>query len=135
MRCGLVGSLPTLTAILALSADGPAVGVKVTAIVQVELADAVPPHVPPVTAKSPAFGPVVLLSLTDSENADKLVTVMFLVFVGVLAVNVQNASVVAGDTVAGIFSPVVNETVYGPSVSGRSPTVIIADSEPSCVGA
>ena len=106
------------------------------AIVHVEFAAIVPPpHVPPVTAKSPAFAPLVLPSLTDSANADRLVTVMSFVFVGVLAVSVPNASVLAGITVAGIFSAVVNGTIYGPSVSGLSATVISADSVPSWVGA
>jgi hypothetical protein len=71
--CGLVGSLPTLTAILALSGDGLAVGVNVIAIVHVEFPATDAPQVPPVTAKSPAFAPVVLPSLTDNENPDRLV--------------------------------------------------------------
>jgi hypothetical protein len=133
--CGLVGSLPIVTAILALSAAGPAVGVNVIAIVHVELADAVPPQVPPVTAKSPAFGPAILPSLTANEKADRFVTVMFFVLFGCATVVVPNASVVDGVTVAGIFSAVVNETVYGPNVSGLSVTVIVADSVPSWVGA
>ena len=60
---------------------------------------------------------------------------MFLVLVGVRAVVVPNASVLAGITVAGMFSAVVNETVYGPNGSGLSVTVIVADSVPSWVGA
>ena len=51
MLCGLLGSLLMLTAMLALSDDPPPVGVKVTAIVQVELAGRAL-QVPPVTAKS-----------------------------------------------------------------------------------
>lgn len=39
--CGLVGSLPTLIAILAVSVDPPPMGVNVTAVVQFELGDAV----------------------------------------------------------------------------------------------
>ena len=89
---------------------GRTVGVKVTAIVQVEFADALPVHVPPVTAKSPAFAPV-MLSFTDSAKPDRFVTVTSLVFVGALAVSVPNASVAAGVTVAGIVAAVVNETV------------------------
>ena len=63
-----------LTAMLALSGDPPPVGVKVTAIVHDEFAGAVAPQVPPVTAKSVAFGPL-KLSPTDSGNFDMLVTV------------------------------------------------------------
>ena len=44
MLCGLVGSLPTLTATFALSGVGPTVGVNVAAIMQVELRNTVPPH-------------------------------------------------------------------------------------------
>jgi hypothetical protein len=120
------------TAMLALSADGLAVGVKVTNIVQLEFAGAVVPQVPPVTAKSPAFEPL-KLSLTDSEELDRLVTVTVFVFDDIFAVSVPNASV-AGVTVAGMFSAVVNNTVYGPSASGLSVTVIVADSVPSWLG-
>ena len=110
MLCGLVGSLPILTGILALSAVAWSEGVNVIKIVQVELCDTIPPHVPPpVTAKSLAFSPLGLPSLTDSENADRLVTVMGLVFGDVLAVRVPNASV-TGVTVAGMFAALVNET-------------------------
>ena len=122
-----------VTATLALSGDGLAVGVKVTNIVQLEFAGAVVPQVPPVTAKSPAFEPL-KLSLTDSEELDRFVTMMFLVLFGCATVVVPNGSVV-GATVAGMFSAVVNETVYGPSVSGLSVTVIVADSVPSWLGA
>ena len=55
MRCGLLGSLPMLTAMLALLAEPPPVGVNVTAIVHDEFAAAVAPQVPPVTAKSVAL--------------------------------------------------------------------------------
>jgi hypothetical protein len=61
--CGLVGSLLTVTAMLALSGEPPPVGANVTAIVQLESGDAVAVHVPPVTAKSLALLPV-MLSLT-----------------------------------------------------------------------
>ena len=114
--CGLVGSLPIVTATLAFSAVACSVGANVIAIVHVEFADTVPPHVPPVTAKSPAFGPVVLPSLTDSDDPDRFVTAIFNSFGDVFAVSVPNASV-DGDTVAGMFSAVVNETVKVPIVS------------------
>ena len=78
--CGLVGSLLTFTAMLALSAaPPPAVGVNVIAIVQFELGNPTAPQVPPVTAKSPAFAPL-KLSPRDGENPDKLVIVAFSVF-------------------------------------------------------
>ena len=41
MLCGLVGSPPTVTAMLALSVDPPLVGVNVTATVQLDFGDAV----------------------------------------------------------------------------------------------
>src|SRR5579863_2459766 len=135
MLWGLVGSFPMLTAILALSGDGLAVGVNEIAIVHVEFAGTDDPQVPPVTAKSLAFVPVTLPSLTDRANADRFVTVMSFVLSGCATVVVPNASVVAGVNVAGIFCAVVNETVYGASVSGLSVTVIVADSVPNCVGA
>jgi hypothetical protein len=87
MLYGLVGSLPMLTDILALSGEPPAVGVKVTAIVQVEFAATVEPHVPPLGTKSLAFDPL-MLSLTDSDDPALLVIVTSLVFVGVLEVSV-----------------------------------------------
>jgi hypothetical protein len=87
MLWGLVGSLLTVTAMLAASDDPPAVGVKVTETVQVELGDAVAVQVPPVTAKSVALGPVIL-SLNDSGKPDRLVTVTVLVLVGVFEVRV-----------------------------------------------
>ena len=105
--CGLVGSLLTVTAMLALSAaPPPAVGVKVTAIVQLELGDAAAPQVPPVTVKSPAFAPL-KLTPRDSENPDKLMTVALRVFDVVV---VPYASEV-GVTVAGIVGPVLSATV------------------------
>ena len=73
---------------LALSGAPPAVGVNVTAIVHDEFGDTRRCEVPPVTAKSLAFGPLVMLSLTDSVKPDRLVTVTSLVFVGTLAVRV-----------------------------------------------
>src|SRR5208283_379402 len=111
MLYGLLGSLPTVSAMLALSADPPPVGVNVTAIVHDEFGAAVPPmHVPPtVTAKSLAFVPL-KLSLIGSENFDRLVTVTVLVFGDVLAVSVPYASVV-GVTVAGIVGPVLSASV------------------------
>jgi hypothetical protein len=109
MLWGLVGSLATVTAMLALSDDGLAVGVKVTVIVQVELGEAVVVQVRPVTAKSVALGPV-MLPLNDSGNPDRLVTVTVLVLVGVLDVSVPYSSVV-GRTFAGIVVPVLSATV------------------------
>jgi hypothetical protein len=87
MLCGLPGSLLTLTAMLALSAVPPPVGVNVTETVQLECGDTELPHVPPVTVKSLPFAPLIL-SLSDSENPDKLVTVTFSVLVGVFDVSV-----------------------------------------------
>jgi hypothetical protein len=109
MWCGLVGSLPTVTAMLALSADPPPVGVNVTATVQLDFGDAVAVHVPPVTVKSLAFAPL-MLSLKGSENPDTLVTVVFNVFDGTFDVSVPYASV-AGRTVAGMVGPVLSATV------------------------
>ncbi len=109
MLCGLVGSLPTVTAMLALSGVGPTVGVNLTAIVHAEFGDAVAPQVPPVTVKSPAFVPLIV-SLNGSENRDRLVTVTLLVFVGTFVVSVPYASE-AGATVAGIVCPVLSATV------------------------
>ena len=109
MLCGLLGSLPILTAMLALSDDPPPVGVNVTAIVHDELADTVEPQVPPVTAKSLAFIPL-KLSLTSSEDPDLLVTVTSLVFGDVLAVSVPYARV-TGAIVSGIVGPVLSATV------------------------
>ena len=106
---GLVGSLPMLTAMLALSAEPLAVGVKVTAIVQLDFGDEVVPQVPPVTAKSVTFAPL-MLSLKGSENPDRLVTVVFNVFDRTVEVSVPYASV-AGRTVAGIVGPVLSDTV------------------------
>ena len=91
MLCGLVGSFPTVTAMLALSGVGPTVGANLTAIVQVEFGDAVGPQVPPVTAKSLAFVPLIL-SLKGSENRERFVTVRLLVFVGTFVVSVPYAS-------------------------------------------
>ena len=86
--CGLVGSLPIVTAMLALSDEPPAVGVNVTAIVQLAFGDAVAVQVPPVTAKSLEFGLLMMLSPSGSENGDLLVTVVFSVLDGTLAVRV-----------------------------------------------
>ena len=108
MLCGLLGSLPTFTAMPALSADPPLVGVNVTAIVHDDLAAAVSVHVPPVTAKSPAFVPL-KLSLKGTKNFDRLVTVAFSVFDFIFDVSVPYASVI-GVTVAGIVGPVLSAT-------------------------
>jgi hypothetical protein len=130
---GLVGSLPIVTAMLALSGDPPPVGVNLTAIVHDELADTIVPQVPPVTVKSPEFALLTMLSLTGRENADLLVTVTSLVFGDVRAVSVPYASV-TGVIVAGIVGPVVSATMYGLSGSGLSLTVSVADSAPSAPG-
>ena len=133
MMCGLVGSLPTVTDMLALSADPPAVGVKVTAIVQAELGDAVVVQVlVGEIVKSDPLGPLMLWA-NDSGNPDRLVTVTVLVFVGVLEVSVPYASVV-GRTLSGIVGPVLSATVYGASGSGLSETDSVADSVPSTLG-
>jgi hypothetical protein len=132
MLCGLVGSLPTVTSMLALSGDPPPVGVNVTAIVHDELADTVEPQVPPVTLKSVAFAPL-KLSITDSGNPDLLVTVTSLVFVGAFAVSVPYAKV-TGVTFAGTVGPVMSVTTYGLSGSRLSATDSIADSVPSAPG-
>ena len=98
-----------LTAMLAFFADPPPVGVNVTAIVHDEFAGAVEPQVPPVTAKSFAFAPL-KLSPTDSGNFDRLVTVTFLVLVGVFEVSVPYA-IDTGVTLAGMVGPVLSATV------------------------
>jgi hypothetical protein len=105
--CGLVGSLATFTAMLALSAEPPAVGVNFTATVHDECAPAVAPQVPPATAKSLAFAPL-KLSLDGSENPDRLVTVAFNVLEVVFRVPY---AIVAGATVAGIVGPVLVATM------------------------
>ena len=67
------------------------------------------PQVPgPMIVKSPAFVPL-MLSLSDSENPERSVTVTFSVFVGYFAVSVRTQSVI-GVTVAGIVAPVLIET-------------------------
>jgi hypothetical protein len=104
---GLFGSLATFTAMLALSAEPPPVGVNFTATVHDEWAAAAVPHVPPATVKSLAFAPL-KLSLNGSENPDRLVTVAFNVFE--VAFRVPYA-IVAGVTVAGIVGPVLIVTV------------------------
>jgi hypothetical protein len=124
--------LLTVTAMLALSDDPPAVGVKVTAMVQLELAGAVLPQVPPLTVKSVAFVPP-KLSPTDSGKPDLLVTVTSLVLVGVFAVSVPYARV-TGAIVSGIVGPVLSATVSGLNGSGLSETDIVADSVPSTLG-
>ena len=67
MLWGLVGSLPTPTAIVALSAEPPPVGVNFTATVHDECAATAAPQVPPTTEKSAAFAPL-KLALSGSEN-------------------------------------------------------------------
>ena len=106
MLCGLVGSLVTLTAMIALSAEPPPVGVNFTASVHDEFAVAVAPQVPPATVKSPAFAPL-KLSLNGSENPDRLVTVAFKVFEVVFSVPY---AIEVGATVAGMVCPVLIAT-------------------------
>src|SRR5271167_4986664 len=106
MLCGLFGSLPMLTAMLALSATPPPVGVNVTAIVHDEFAAAVAPQVPPVTAKSVSLEPL-KLPLTGSATFDRLVTVTLLVFEAVFSVPY---AILTGVTVAGIVGAVVSAT-------------------------
>jgi hypothetical protein len=91
-----------------------------------------PPHVPPVTAKSPAFAPMTLLSPTGSANPDKFVTVIFLVFD--FDMSVPNASVLGGITVAGTVAPVLIATVCGLDGSGLSAIDSVVDSVPSAPG-
>jgi hypothetical protein len=107
MLYGLLGSLPIVTAMLALSAAPPPVGVNVTAIVHDEFEAADVPQVPPVTAKSLAFAPLIL-SPTGNATFDRLVTVRSRVLDEV--VSVPNATV-TGVTVAGIVIPVLSATV------------------------
>lgn len=96
-----------VTAMLAVSGEPAAVGVKVIAIVQLEFGDEMVPQVPPVTAKSGAFAPL-KVSLKGSENPDRLVTVTILVLD--IDVRLPYASVV-GATVAGMVGPVLSDTV------------------------
>jgi hypothetical protein len=103
MLCGLVGSLATLTAMLALSAEPPPVGVNFTAIVHDECGAAVVPQVPPAIAKSLEFGPL-KLSLNGSENPDRLVTVAFSDFDDFVSVPY---AIEVGVTVAGMVGPVL----------------------------
>ena len=95
-----------LTAMLALSAAPPAVGVNVTAIVQREFGKAVLPQVPPVTAKSAAFAPS-KFPAKGSENVDRLVTIRFKVLDVVFSLPYAS---VAGVTVAGIVGPLLSAT-------------------------
>jgi hypothetical protein len=129
--CGLVGSPVKLIFMLALSAPWT-VGVKVTATVQVELGGVEVPQVPPVTAKSPELDPL-KPSLIGSENPDRLFTIAFKVFDGVLKVSVPNASF-AGVTVAGLVAPVLSEMMCRPSGSGLAVTASVADSVPIAPG-
>ena len=106
MLCGLVGSLPMLTVMLALSAAPPAVGMNFTAMVQCEFGNAVVPQVPPVTVKSAAFASL-KFPLKGSEKGDKLATVRFRVFDVVFSLPYAS---VAGVTVAGIVGPLLSAT-------------------------
>lgn len=96
----------TLTAMLALSAEPPPVGINFTAIVHDEFAAAVALQVPPASVKSLAFAPLIL-SLKGSENPDRLVTVAFKVFDVVFSVP---KAIEVGVTVAGIVGPVLIAT-------------------------
>jgi len=127
---GLLGSLPIVTAMLALSGVGLTVGANFTNIVQLELGDAVAVQVPPVIVKSVALAPLTV-SLSGNENPDRLVTVTVLVFDAVVSVPYASA---VGATVAGIVGPVLSATVYGLSGSGLSDTDSIADSVPNAPG-
>ena len=107
MLCGLVGSFATPTAMLALSAEPPPVGINFTAIVHDEFAASIAPQVPPATVKSLALAPL-RLSLKGSENPETLVTVTFEVFD--VDFNVPKA-IEVGVTVAGMVGPVLIATV------------------------
>ena len=107
MLCELVGSFATLTAMLALSAEPPPVGVNFTAIVHDECAAAIAPQVPPATVKSLGLAPL-KPSLSGSENLDRLVTVAFKFFDAVLSVPKE---IEVGATVAGMVGPVLSATV------------------------
>jgi hypothetical protein len=106
--CGLVGSPLRFTAMLALSADPPPVGLNVTAIVHDEPAVCVAPQVPPVTLKSP-FAPVIVAPKASGDRGrSPIVTV--LVFESLFFVSVPYPSV-TGVTLAGIVGPVLSVTV------------------------
>ena len=107
MLCGLVGSFVTFTAMLALSAEPPPLGVNFTAIVHDEFAGAIAPQVPPAAVKSLEFAPL-KLSLNGSENLDRLVIVAFKFFDAVLSVP---KAIEVGATVAGMVGPVLSATV------------------------
>lgn len=96
-----------LTAMIALSAEPPPVGMNFTASVHDEFAAAIAPQVPPPTVKSLAFAPL-KLSLNGSGNPDKFVTVAFKVFDVVFSVPY---AIEVGATVAGMVGPVLNATI------------------------
>jgi len=131
MVCGLLGSLPMVTVMLALSADPLVVGVKVTAIVHDVFAGAVALQVPPVTAKSPEFAPL-KVSPTVNASFDRLVTVTLLVLDEVVSVPY---AIVIGVMVAGIVGAVLSAIGYGLSGSGLSAMDSVPDSVPSAVAA
>ena len=97
----------TFTAMLALSAEPPPVGINFTAIVHDEFAAAIAPQVPPATVKSIALAPL-KLSVSGSENPERLVTVTFKVFDVVFSVP---KAMEVGVTVAGMVGPVLSATV------------------------
>ena len=118
-----------LTVSVALSAVS-VLGVKVTGITQTELLAHVPVGATP---KSAAFPPV-MPWVSDSVNGERLVTFKVLRVLVADCATLANARV-GGATVAGIVGPVVSATVCGPSGSGLSETVSVADSVPSTPGA
>ena len=95
--------MPTPTAIVALSAEPPPVGVNFTATVHDECAATAAPQVPPTTEKSAAFAPL-KLALSGSEKPDRLVTVALDVFDVVVSVPY---AIEVGATVAGMVGPVL----------------------------
>lgn len=92
------------------------------------------PQVPPVTAKSPALTPPMFapVSVIDPVVA-LLFTVRFNVFDAVWYTLAKTSFVADSDS--GTVAIALNETVYGPSGSGLSVTVKVADSTPTAVGA
>ena len=129
---GLVGSCGTTTDNVALSAV-VVVGLNLTAIVHDRFPASDAPQVPaPVLVKSPALVPLIEL-LIEIVNGDLLAIVALSVLEDDRD-TVPYASVV-GEIVSGIVPETVNATLYGPSGSGPSETVNVADSLPSAPGA
>src|SRR5260370_35106764 len=107
MLCGLVGSEPTVTASIALSAE-ITVGLKVTAMVHDVLPERFAPQEPPVIVKSAALVPLSAL-LIERLKGDLLVTVAFKGFDDVCETVPYES--VAGVTVSGIVGPVLSATM------------------------